>query len=238
MVAKTRLRRAGLGFVASGLDLFRSFSQSIRMGFLSILLFSLHLQASSLVTETVGQVGDFVTTSREVQISTAIEKVLFPGKGDSAGNAELRVDQPEFRNAVTSVLLEVVVALEAENFSVASVSEKDISEAVIKVDKSLGGKDYWSQLEVSNLELKKLITRKFVAKNFLKFKANSMTAIITDQEAQSYYEKNRLKFGTTSFASFKENIKAFLGQQQLEERLRSWFEVIKRKYKVRNFISG
>jgi hypothetical protein len=34
----------------------------------------------------------------------------------------------------------------------------------------------------------------------------------------------------------KENIRTFLSQQQLQERLRTWFEVIKRKYKARNFL--
>ncbi|MNY60610.1 hypothetical protein D3C86_1971860 [compost metagenome] len=63
-----------------------------------------------------------------------------------------------------------------------------------------------------------------------------MVGIITDQEAQAYYDKNRIKFGSMPFSNFKENIKTFLAQQQLEERLRSWFEVIKRKYKVRNLL--
>ncbi len=194
----------------------------------------MNVHAAPVVTEAVGQVADYVTTSREVQITTAIERIVFSNKANSI---ELRLDQPDFANAVTSVLLEVVVAMEAETFSVAGVSDKDIELGISKVQKTVAGKAYWGQLEVSDAELKKFVTRKFVAKNFLKFKTNSMAGIITDQEAEAYYEKNRLKFGNVPFASFKENIKTFLAQQQLEERLRSWFEVIKRKYKVRNFIS-
>jgi len=204
---------------------------------LFFLLFQESVQAAApVVTETVGQVAEFVTTSREVQISTVIERVLYPTK--SATSLDVRVDQPEFRNAVTSVLLETVVAVEAENFSVSGISDKEVQESINKVEKAVAGKSFWNQLEVSPVELKKFVSRKFVSKNFLKFKTASMTAIITDQEAEAYYEKNRAKFAGSSFAPFKENIKTFLGQQQLEERLRSWFEVIKRKYKVRNFISG
>lgn len=221
------------------LDFASSFGEDKSMRFLMALLFlstiamTLKVSAAPMVTETVGQVADYVATSREVQIVTAIERVLFATKANSL---ELHPEQPEFRNAVTSVLLEVVVAMEAENFSVAGVSAKEIDEALGKVQKAVSGKSFWSQLEVTEPELKKLITRKFIAKNFLKFKTNSLTGIVTDQEAEGYFEKNRLKFGNMSFAYFKENIKTFLAQQQLEERLRSWFEVIKRKYKVRNFI--
>ncbi|MDG0817476.1 hypothetical protein [Bdellovibrio svalbardensis] len=204
------------------------------MHLLLSLLFSVHVQAAPVVTETVGQVADYVATSRELQISTVIERVVFPGKISSL---EISPEQPEFRNALTALLLEIVVAMEAESFSVASVSEKDIEAGIAKVQRAVAGKAYWNQLEVSEAELKKFTTRKFVAKNFLKFKTNSMAGIVTDQEAEAYYEKNRLKFGNMPFASFKENIKTFLAQQQLEERLRNWFEVIKRKYKVRNFMA-
>ncbi|QDK37400.1 hypothetical protein [Bdellovibrio sp. NC01] len=203
--------------------------------FFATVLFAHKSQAATVVTETVGQVAEYVTTSREVQISNVIERILYPAK---SAPLELQLDAPEFNSMITSVLLETVVAMEAENFSVATVGDKDVDEAIAKVQKAMAGKSFWTALEVSDLELRRFTKRKFVAKNFLKFKTNSMSGIISDQEAQAYYEKNRLKFGNMPFASFKENIKTFLAQQQLEERLRSWFEVIKRKYRVRNFISG
>lgn len=192
-------------------------------------------QAATLVSESVGQAGDYVITSREVQISSAIEDVLFSEK-PVTGILEVRTDHPVYRSAVANVLLEVVVALEAENFNVGTVAAEDLLRALVKIEKSLGGKPFWVRLEVSTAELKKFTSRKLVAKSFLKFKSNSMVGIITDQEAQSYYDKNRIKFGSMPFSNFKENIKTFLAQQQLEERLRSWFEVIKRKYKVRNLL--
>lgn len=188
-------------------------------------LLSLSVSAAVLVTETVGQVSDYVVTSREVQISLAI-----------SGNTEVRPGRPGFANAVTQVLLEQVVALEAENFNVSSVSEEELAAALARLEKTVAGKSSWAQLEPSPEEVKRFSMRKLVAASFLKFKTSSMTSIITDQEAQAYYEKNRAKFGSAPFAEFRESIKTFLAQQQLEDRLRSWFEVIKRKYKVRNFV--
>ncbi|MNJ98519.1 hypothetical protein D3C87_162860 [compost metagenome] len=208
-----------------------------------LLLFSLFFLTSSafaavLVTQTVGQVADYVVTSREVQISTVIEGILFPSaKREGKGLVEVQLGQEAFNKDLTATLLEVVVGLEAENFNVGAINEAELNAAVVTVEKAVAGKAYWNALEVSNKELRRLVKRKIESKNFLKFRTNSMSGIISDQEAHAYYEKNRVKFGSLPFASFKDNIKTFLSQQQLEERLRSWFEVIKRKYKVRNFLS-
>lgn len=197
--------------------------------------------ARSLVSETVGRAGDYVITSREVKISTFLERVLFSAKPEAMPDAQVEAlfkDEVLLQGAITSVLLEVVVALEAESFAVSAVPGRDIQDAVLKAQTIFAGKAYWGQLEVSDAELVSSIKRKFTAKSFLKFKTSSMNSIITDQEAEAYYEKNKIKFGAVPFSSFKDNIKSFLGQQQLEDRLRSWFEVIKRKHKVRNLISG
>lgn len=204
-----------------------------------ILIFASHSsQGATVVTRTVGQVADHVVTSREVQITAVIEGLLFPpAKKEGSKLVEVRLSDDDFNKKLTSTLLETVVAMEAENFSVGALTEGEVNAAVSAVEKAVSGKAYWNELEVSGKELKKLVRRKLEAKSFLKFKSTSMSGIISDQEAQAYYEKNRAKFGSLPFASFKGNIKTFLAQQQLEERLRSWFEVIKRKYKVRHFLS-
>lgn len=202
-----------------------------------VLLFATNALAAKLVTQTVGQVADYVLTSREVQIVTVIEGVLFPASGVPPKTpVEVRPGMPSFRSSVTNVVLEAVVAMEAENFNVSNLSGEEIAAAVSKVEKATAGKAYWNELEVSSQELKRFVTRKLMAKSFLKFKTSSMAGIITDQEAQDYYERNRVKFGSSTFENFKENIKTYLAQQQLEERIRAWFEVIKRKYRVRTFV--
>lgn len=228
---------AGWAVAWGRLDFVLNLGHSFGMRFLLPFLFSLNAFAATVVTETVGQVSEYVVTSREVQIAMVIENVLFPPKTPLKGLYEVRAGQTEFRNAVTNVLLEAVVAMEAENFNVAAISDEELKTAVSKVERAVSGKAYWGDLEVSSAELKRFTARKLTAKSFWKFKSSSMTGIITDQEAQAYYDKNRVKFGSHPFESFKDNIKTFLAQQQLEERIRAWFEVIKRKYKVRNFVA-
>lgn len=242
MVSGPASKKAGFVFLRPAqagwtLDFGRIIIHSYLMRFLLPLLFSLNTMAATLVTQTVGQVAEHVVTSREVQIFMVIENILFPPTTSLKGLYEVRPEQKEFRSAVTSVLLETVVALEAENFNVATIPDEELAAALAKIEKAVSGRVYWTELEVSQAEIRKFTLRKLTAKSFLKFKTNSMTSIITDQEAQLYYDKNRVKFGSLPFASFKDNIKTFLAQQQLEERIRAWFEVIKHKYKVRNFVA-
>jgi hypothetical protein len=205
----------------------------------SFLFVAFSWAAPTVVSQSVGQVGDRVVTSREVQISAVLDRILFPNKDAKTGGSsyELRLTDPVMVNEVTAVLLEVVVHKEAESFSVAKVSDDQLQQAVRKVEKAVEGKSYWQNLEVSPVELRKYVLQKLTAKAFIQFKTSSMVGIVSDSEALAYYEKNRLKFGDLPFSSFKDNIKTFLSQQQLEERTRSWFEIIKRKYKVRNILA-
>lgn len=208
--------------------------------FLMIPCLSISVSAApTVVSESVGQAGDRIITSREVQISAVIERILEPGKPNAKNPGtlyEVRPRDKSFSSDVTSLLLETVAHLEAESFDMNLVKEVDLKLASEKIEKAVRGKSYWESLEVSASELKKTLERKILAKSFIKFKTDSMSSIITDQEAHGYYERNRTNFGNLPYSSFRDSIKSFLAQQQLQDRLKSWFEVIKRKYKVRNFI--
>ncbi|MES2854262.1 MAG: hypothetical protein V4692_00285 [Bdellovibrionota bacterium] len=96
----------------------------------------------------------------------------------------------------------------------------------------------WQKLEVSSEELRSMISRKLMASSFSRLKTDPQLSPISDDEALSYYRKNRLRFGSLPFSSFKENIKSFLIKTQTEKRMNEWHEVLRRKFKVRNFISG
>lgn len=191
--------------------------------------------AAVLVSESVGQVGTRILTSREVQISSTIEHILEPEKNEK-GLFQIKPEEPGFPNQVTALLLEAVVAREAESFNVGQVSDQDVKAAAEKVAKTVKGNSYWEALEVTPDEVRQQVQQKLQAKSFIKFKTESMSSIVSERDVRDYYEKNRAKFGNVPYASIHDNIKAYLGQEQLKDRLRSWFEVIKRKYQVRNFL--
>jgi hypothetical protein len=209
----------------------------MRLLFAAFLIFSVVTAvAAQIVSESVGQVGERILTSREVQISAVIEHVLEPLKGET-GLYQIRPGDANFSSEVTALLLETSVGLEAESFNVGQVSDATIKSAVEKVEKAVKGKAYWEGLEVTAAELRRQVSQKLIAKNFIKFKTDSMSSIISEREARDYYQKSRMKFDNVPYASLRDNIKSYLAREQLKERLRSWFELIKRKYKVRNFLT-
>lgn len=198
-----------------------------------VILSSLIVSAKTIVNRGVGQVGDHFLTSREVQISQAMESVLFQNQ-----RVELDISSAQFSQSVTATLIEWVVSNEAENFSIAEVNLEDLQNRLQEFEKQInlnGGWKYWKSLEVKSDEIKTTLQRKLRSKNFLQFKTQSSGVAITDSEARDYYNRNRLKFGNLPFESFRENIKTFLAKQILEERIRDWFESLKAKYRVRNF---
>ncbi len=190
-----------------------------------------------MITQSAGVVGKDVITSREVQMAAAVDKILNPASsGKIAPIYEIQVKDSKFAEVTTAYLLERAAVLEGETFSVGQVKDSEIKEAIGQVEKATNGKPYWQSLEPDPGTIKKIVTVKLISRNFIKIKSESMTAIITDAEALAYFEKNRLKFGTSPFESFKDNIKVFMAQQQREQKLRSWFELLKKKYKIRNLL--
>lgn len=201
---------------------------------MNIIFLGFSAVAALVITQSVGSVDKSLISSREVQIALVIEKVLENPNGKSL--FEIQAKDSRFPQMVSTYLLERAAVLEAEGFSVGTPDEKEFKEALSKVEKAVSGKPYWKSLDCDLSCLKQAVNVKLVAQNFIKIKTESMTSIITDAEAQAYFERNRLKFGTAPFETFRDNIKAFLMKQQRQDRLRSWFEVLKKKYKVRNIL--
>lgn len=195
---------------------------------LAIFLLLFQLAGAAVLNESVGRVGETVLTSREVRLSNFIEQVLIV-KSNQKKSTQLAKD-------TTALLLEVVVVKEAENFSLGQVSEKDLEKALGEVKKSTGFLSLQKELGVTEIEVKTAIQRKLNAQSFIEFKTNSLTSTVTEEEARIYFEANPNRFKGAQFESLKENIKSFLSQQQLNERLKSWFELLKRKYKVQNYL--
>lgn len=193
--------------------------------------------APELISRAVGEVKDHIVTSREVQVSSMVEDAMYSTQKNSK---EIKSPSPElamFRKDIASTLLEWVVSLESSNFNVANVSKNEVEDAVRSVQVRLAGNGSWLKLQVAPVELAGVVERKMRAKKFIRFKADSSVVPITDTEAKKYFEDNRLKFGDLPFENFKENIKTFLGRQQVEKRLKDWFDVLQSKYKVKNYQS-
>lgn len=193
---------------------------------------------AEVVTRSCAVVGNKVVTSREVKISFMLDRVaglvhLKPSKIPKIGwTVEDRSES--FKKQLNQRLLDVTVSEEADNFAVVQILEAKVAEKAKKYLEILKTIPAWQQLEVQNEELYSLIRTKLKAEAFLRFKAESATQIISEEDSQKYFEKNRVKFSGVTYEQVRESIKEYLRQQQIQEKLKDWFEVLKRKYKVKN----
>lgn len=183
-----------------------------------------------LLTRTVAQVGNHVITSREVQIVGVLEDLLYePEEAKSAQNLDFNLTP----SRVSALILEWMLFFEAESFSVGNPSEELLGQQAKKVEQRLGANTKWLKLEVSKAELETVLKRKATAKNIMKVKTEFSGISVTDADAQEFFDKNKAKFGNVTFQTFKDNIKSYLLQQAMQERMKDWIEVLKRKYRVR-----
>ena len=191
------------------------------------------------ITKIVGEVGDHFVTSREVKINSAVEQAIEKKAASTdSGYIIYSGNERVFPGEVTRVLDEWAVYFEARALGSTQIQKTEITNAVNAVEERWRANQAWKDLEVGSEELRQLIDRKLSAKDFEKLKSDPALSPVSDDEALSYYKKNRLRFGSLPFSNFQDNIKAFLVKTQVEKRLGEWHEVLRRKYKTRNFISG
>lgn len=186
--------------------------------------------AGVTLSRTVGSVDGDNFTSREAALSGLMDRLLAGGK-DAGGPTP--PESAAGAREQSGLLLEEAVAREADSLNVSAVAETDVVALMQKTEKHMAGRPEWRAFQFTAAEIRRIAGRKLAAKSLIKIKSDSMRGTVSNLEARNYFEKNRVKFGTLPFESFRDNIRSFLAQQQLEEKLRSWFEIIRRKYKVR-----
>lgn len=195
-----------------------------------LLLASAPVGAKVLISETVGVVAGRVYTSREVVLSVLMDRLIDAQAGQSPLPFK-RGSSPDAR-AVGHVLLEAAVAREAEGLGL--VPEEGEAEAwATRTRGWLAGSADGRAYGFTEAEVRRVALEKSRSRGFIRMKSESLRGLVTDAEAETYFEQNRVKFGQLPFSAFRENIVSYLSQQRMEERLRSWFEILRRKYRVR-----
>jgi len=192
-----------------------------------------------VLIQSVAMVGQQILTSREVRAMILLDAAL----NDRTLNK--RTGSPGFETLLGRVsaedvngeIIELILSQEAEVFAFNQLAPGELALKLEKIKKIIKVQEDWQRLELSENEISRLLRRKLLAKGYLNFKTTTMTSQVSDSEALAYFEKNKVKFVGLPFDQMKSNIKNFLTQQQLQERLNSYFEAMKRKYKVRNILS-
>lgn len=203
------------------------------ISFLLTSLFSLALGApTSLVTKakvenvSLAVVNKKTVTLRDIRVAYLMDQALVGSLSkEQAWDDAL---------ALSNFLVDEVVSLEAEQLRLYQMSTTEIASKMSMIKPELEALPEWKKWSVSDDELQQLLMRKWRAQSFLKMKAEPLGIDISEEEIYRYYEKNKKKLGGYSVDHFKDSIRAILVKSRSEAKLKEWFEVLKKKYQVRN----
>lgn len=193
------------------------------------------------VMRAVGQVGDEVLSSRDVILAGVIENWLYAIQdrpSETLRKAEkqawfLELDSPAFRAQVSRVMIDMMINKEAENFAVSEVDQMELQKLSTRMMIDFATLPEWKRWSPDIAEVQLVLRRKMRSRAFLEFKSEGASRMVTDEEARQYFEANRSKFGPYPFAQFKNNIKEVMARDRVDARLKDWFEILKKKYRVR-----
>ncbi|HRO66998.1 MAG TPA: hypothetical protein PL182_05490, partial [Pseudobdellovibrionaceae bacterium] len=108
-----------------------------------LLMFSLQFAtAATVVSETVGSVGNEVFTSRQASLSGLMDRLL-------AGAKDMG-PSPDSQKERAALLLEAAVALESESFSVIGADSDEVSRLAAKTRQHIQGRSDWRKLDYSD----------------------------------------------------------------------------------------
>ena len=193
-------------------------------------------ETATTLTTTVARAGNVVLTSREVVMAGVIDRWTLtrgPKKVPPTADWVVSFGTDNFKTMLAQLLTEAVVTLEADSFGIAQVSADEVKKYSVPFLEDIRGWSEWKKLEATQAEVENLIVRHLRAKAFLKFRTESEGIKITDAEVKTFYERNRVKFGSLPEAQMQESIREYILRQRQEEKLKDWFESLRRKYHVR-----
>lgn len=207
----------------------------VRSLFILAALGSTPAMAAQIISSQAGKVGNVSVTTRQVAIHSLLENAI--GREDPVTLNLNQTKSREFIRETTATLVENAVYLEAVSFNTATVRDDEVPPVKKKIMAALKNNKNWKALEVSDKELSEAIERKLRAKRFIQFKVDSSSIPISEKEMRDYYDSNRVRFDEEPFEKHKASIKDYLNRNQVDRRLRDWFDLLHAKYKIRNLLT-
>jgi hypothetical protein len=187
---------------------------------------------AAVISVSVGRVKDHVVTSREVLLHTFVGRITQHQETVSLLPTEMK--NTEFQKQVSTTLRDLAIHYEAEALQAVTLSSREITETIARVDKALKTNEQLRKYGFSDKEIKASVICKLQSEKFMAFKADSSAIPVSDADVQTYYEKNRAKFGDMPFENFRETIRTYLIKTQVETRVREWLDLLQTKYRIKN----
>lgn len=199
-------------------------------------ILSLSIQVFAITSEVVAKIGKDVVTSRKVTADLILE-------AHWAKSSDVRVppvQSSEFNNELNRFLMERVVYLESQSFSLISVTPAEIEKTrrnVLQRIKASKSASTWNQLGLTNEEITELVKQKIASQKFIEFKSKASYVPVTEAEAFNYFQNNASQYEGKEYKNVKESIKRSLARIQAQQRLEDWYEILKKKYDVVKIVS-
>jgi hypothetical protein len=187
-----------------------------------------------LVDGTAAVVGKTLITVQDAYFYRALQRFR-----DGQPDMFARETGEPLRKTVQKMALEEMVFAEMKSFKLEGTPRAEAHE-IIKHRRGKGTDGPWTQLlhrfaKSENGAVEQL-SRSLSVEHFLEKKVETLTPIITEAEAESYYRQNQARFPNEPFDRLKANITRFLRKQRMEKALEDWVRFLREKYGLTKFL--
>lgn len=143
------------------------------------------------------------------------------------------------RRTVQKMALEEMVFTEMKSFKLQSGSHEEAL-SVIRGRKGKDSGTVWAEIlrryaRTESAALERL-SKSLSVEHFLERKVETLTPVITESEAETYYRQHQSRFQGSVFESLKPSIIRILRKEHMEKALEDWVHFLRDKYGLTNFL--
>lgn len=174
---------------------------------------------AAIINKKVITIKDAYVYRALQRMNTGTQPVLMEEQGE------------ELRKTVQKIVFEEMVLAEMKSLQ----KEVEVSIVFDSWKKSKKSADLALIRETYGLgenELYKSAVKTIKADKFVKLKIDTVTPVVTEDEAQKYFKKNEAQFRGKSYESIRPNIIVLLKKQSVQKSLEEWIKSLKDKYEA------
>lgn len=192
----------------------------------------------TLLNGTAATVGARLVTIQDARFYRALMRFR-EGEGDV-----FKIEQgEELRRTVQKLVLDEMVFAEMKSFSF-EAGNRNEAEKLLHAErsKSRARESTWKEIlsrfgKTEAIAVDRLY-KSLQVDRFLQKKVETLTPIVTEAEAERYYQQNQTRFIGSPFERLKPSIILLLKKERMQKGLEEWVKFLKEKYGVINLLEG
>jgi len=192
----------------------------------------------ALLNGTAATVGSRLVTIQDARFYRALQRFR-EGEGEV-----FKVEQgEELRRTVQKLVLDEMVFAEMKSFSF-EAGNRNEAERMLHAErnKSKARDGIWKEIlsrfgKTEAVAVDRLY-KSLQVDRFLQKKVETLTPIVTEAEAERYFQQNQNRFIGNTFERLKPSIILLLKKERMQKGLEEWVKFLKEKYGVNNLLEG